>query len=636
MRKTFKILLVSMFCLLLGLNSPQPILAQGVEPLSKEDQKRLSTPFYDADSTLTECSPNQTAPAEGGDLDRFLKTLAFQESKGNVTATNSVSSASGKYQYLDRTWRGVTRVYPPAQQYARAKDAPEEVQDTIAYFEYAQKAKSLGIDPFKLAVSHFLPAALLNESLLDKVPKGNSLTPRQYAELFVKRYEADEGAQIPLKYTQAPEFAFYASKLGLPPTTATTSPTPLSAGGQATIALDPGHGAEIGIYTDPITGLQDRETPNSPEREDMQEVANLVNGQLVQAGFRVMLVKKQADASVTKRQRVDMAQQASANLAVSLHSDGQRAYDQWAEVWPQFVGGYRQLRDNPAVKVTFENKAVADLSNKYADIFTEERDKAERGGSGVTKKVIDQISSFGPGRGDIPSVGNISLVQLWANSIPWIYNEVGAKGGMSLDQKQKYATGIVNSVKRIFPNAQSTATAGEPECIGAEGSGDAAKTALQYAWPEYRAPGTKDAIELKPEYASATAEAKKRGEYIGGNRYPGVDCGGFVTRVMINSGFEPAYNSSGKGGFTGIQHAWVKANWTRIGLGNTVSTASLRPGDVAFRVNPDGSNDGHTFMYVGDQPGFGDDVASSSLDERAPMAGKENPLAANIEWWRKK
>jgi hypothetical protein len=140
---------------------------------------------------------------------------------------------------------------------------------------------------------------------------------------------------------------------------------------------------------------------------------------------------------------------------------------------------------------------------------------------------------------------------------------------------------------------------------------------------------------MKPEYANAVTEAKKAGQYIGGVSYPGVDCGGFVTRVMVNSGFEAAYNHSGKGGFTGIQLAWVRANWRKLGRGNTLSTGDLLPGDVAFRVNSDGSNDGHTFMFVGKQPGFAEIIASSSLDERAPMAGRESAVASNIEWYRK-
>ena len=46
-----------------------------------------------------------------------------------------------------------------------------------------------------------------------------------------------------------------------------------------------------------------------------------------------------------------------------------------------------------------------------------------------------------------------------------------------------------------------------------------------------------------PAYAAAITKAKAEGQYVGND---GVDCGGFVTRLMIDSGFEPNYNYAGK------------------------------------------------------------------------------------------
>jgi len=59
------------------------------------------------------------------------------------------------------------------------------------------------------------------------------------------------------------------------------------------------------------------------------------------------------------------------------------------------------------------------------------------------------------------------------------------------------------------------------------------------------------------------------------------------------------------------------------------STADMRPGDIAIR-------DGHTYMYVGKQPGFGTKIASASLDGRAPMAGSETPADPSYQWFRLK
>jgi resuscitation-promoting factor RpfA len=51
--------------------------------------------------------------------------VCARESGGNLRAQNPVSSASGKYQFLDSTWAGFGG-------YAHAKDAPEAVQDDRA------------------------------------------------------------------------------------------------------------------------------------------------------------------------------------------------------------------------------------------------------------------------------------------------------------------------------------------------------------------------------------------------------------------------------------------------------------------------------------------------------------------------
>ncbi len=51
--------------------------------------------------------------------------ICARESGYNIRAQNPVSSASGKYQFLDSTWGGYGG-------YAHAKDAPESVQDERA------------------------------------------------------------------------------------------------------------------------------------------------------------------------------------------------------------------------------------------------------------------------------------------------------------------------------------------------------------------------------------------------------------------------------------------------------------------------------------------------------------------------
>lgn len=153
-------------------------------------------------------------------------------------------------------------------------------------------------------------------------------------------------------------------------------------------------------------------------------------------------------------------------------------------------------------------------------------------------------------------------------------------------------------------------------------------TVKSYVWPSYHSPPY---FTMKPAYKTAVKRAQSEGRYVGGGSNPGIDCGGFITTLMIDSGFEPKYNSSGKGGYTIVQEAWLRNNWDRI---DNPTTGNLQPGDVAI-------NDDHTFVYIGDVEGFGSKVASASYSTsgqswRTPMAGKESPADSSFNWYRKK
>lgn len=157
------------------------------------------------------------------------------------------------------------------------------------------------------------------------------------------------------------------------------------------------------------------------------------------------------------------------------------------------------------------------------------------------------------------------------------------------------------------------------------GGGDLSATVLAYAWPEQ---GHEPPTEKMPAYAAAIEKAKAEGQYVGND---GVDCGGFITRLMIDSGFEPNYNYAGKppnAGPVTSQLQWLKENWQPV---NVASSADLRPGDV-------GVNSGatHTYVYVGQVPGFSKPIASASNGERAPMASGASEMDPDYTWYRKK
>lgn len=188
---------------------------------------------------------------------------------------------------------------------------------------------------------------------------------------------------------------------------------------------------------------------------------------------------------------------------------------------------------------------------------------------------------------------------------------------------QKLADLVVNAV------LNGPQTGGSGDCSGSGGSlpagADFAETVKAYAWPDYKGRGF---IQKMPAYDTAIEKAKSEGRYVGNN---GIDCGGFVTTLMIDSGFEPRYNHNGKmsdgAGNTDTQQPWAQANWQSLGA--VTSTADLQPGDVAFQP-------GHTFVFVGTIPGFNSQMASASNGSRAPMAGHESATGSGVTWFRKK
>lgn len=219
----------------------------------------------------------------------------------------------------------------------------------------------------------------------------------------------------------------------------------------------------------------------------------------------------------------------------------------------------------------------------------------------------------------------------------WVYNfEIPANIAQTAAARADFGTTIYS----LLNGSSSDESSSSSSICSSTSSGDV--TAVQatikaYAWPDYRG---SHYTKKKTEYDAAITKASASGGYIGGAG--GVDCGAFVTRVIVDSGFDPNYNS-GKGP-TGEQRRWLNQNWQKLGSGNTIDTSTLQPGDVAIRP-------GHTFMFAGtDIDGFGNvttsessplakywkGVASASLGDRAPMAGLEDMTASNTVWYRKK
>lgn len=568
---------------------------------------------------------------------KFLQALSFQENGGKVIGT-SVSNAQGKFQYINSTWHSSAKAYyPPADKYASANQAPESVQDAVAYLEYVVKFKKMKGDVFKIAISHFYPAANANPGLLDTRPPNNVITPRQYANSVIKHMKNGDGKRITFKHEQAPEFKKWLAHVGgsyegvatASPadsggTTACQCPVNQTNIGSSTIVLDPGHGPTRTVR-DVKTGLNMVEQPGGKGDEigHAWSVANLVKKDLEGSGYKVLMTKKSLNDNVTFRERANVADKNKAVLALSIHGDSSLPDE--GQIYVQKVGLYR---GEGSRKTVFKDEEVATKSQNYAKIFKQEREKVGGGRVVIKDNVFDS-------RGIGMEIGNIPMVQLLSET-PWVYHEKRIPFSDT-----EYAKELVAGVKKAVPKkaaisselggslpaVDSVLSTDSSESCSPSGSVQAAvDLAMKYAWPD-------GPHGLTPNKAYAQAIASHPKEYKGGCN--GADCGAFVTRVMRDSGADKKYNE--KECNTACQKAYMDAHPNLYkNLGTKTSTAGLEAGDIAITANT------HTYMFVGDQskhPEFKGNSASASLCQRMPNAS--NAYFKDVEgvpftWYRLK
>lgn len=110
--------------------------------------------------------------------DTYLAAIRTAESGGNDRAKNPKSSASGRYQFIDSTWRMMMKKHPELGLTADGRFDPEQQERAIRAFT-ADNAKSLmsaGIEPTNanLYAAHFLGAGGAKTVL--RAPDGTSLS----------------------------------------------------------------------------------------------------------------------------------------------------------------------------------------------------------------------------------------------------------------------------------------------------------------------------------------------------------------------------------------------------------------------------------------------------------------------------
>lgn len=120
---------------------------------------------------------------------------------------------------------------------------------------------------------------------------------------------------------------------------------------------------------------------------------------------------------------------------------------------------------------------------------------------------------------------------------------------------------------------------------------------------------------------NAYLEAVKKPYYHGG--CGGQDCGGFVTTLMKESGWDPDYNSKNGNTVSQIEYLEDSDKWKDV-TSSIKSNDDAKPGDVIICHHGIRGHycpgRGHTLVFVGEIDGFEGKMASASLCDRWPEA----------------
>ena len=418
------------------------------------------------------------------------------------------------------------------------------------------------------------------------------------------------------------------------------------------VVLDPGHSPKQSQPSiDTATNIVTSDSDNHPEMEQMFTAAQAISTKLTAAGYKVILTKNAVNDYVDLKERAEIGNRAKANVGISLHTTPGTPVSSNALYYPK-VGEYRFTADG-AKSAPYNNAQLAATDASYAKTMAEARIAAE--GNPV------KYGSYGDLVGmrslkDAPPLmqkGNVLTTDYFAK-VPWIYSEIAqdaGSNGVSVAGLQAYVNGIVTGVEKILPltsgvldAATNPVAAVQTGCGGGAVSGSLMQTILNYSWPDFHdVPYT----TYKPAYLAAIKRAQARikvdiySDYVGGGIYPGIDCGGFVTRIMRDSGTDPNYNwgpgdKREQPGGTGQQKKYMDANpqkYENLGQKRASEFSTLKPGDIAI-------NDSHTYIYVGKLPGFNGNSASASYSSwRTPMASNAYDNYADgkpFTWYRLK
>jgi N-acetylmuramoyl-L-alanine amidase len=204
------------------------------------------------------------------------------------------------------------------------------------------------------------------------------------------------------------------------------------------IVIDPGHSGGTLLSIDPQWNMYDYEYDNGTENHEVWNVSVKLKTKLVAAGYAVMLTKTGPDDVVSKRDRINLANNNGAALFVTIHRDA-HPFGTWGHVYVQRVNDWRASVDG--TKKYFTLADVAAKSSAIGNAILSARRAVE--GPSITMAVENFT-----GRGGYIPAGNLAILQLWA-TVPALLMEAGI---CDTDAKQeKYALGVFNGIRAAIP-----------------------------------------------------------------------------------------------------------------------------------------------------------------------------------------
>jgi len=326
---------------------------------------------------------------------------------------------------------------------------------------------------------------------------------------------ANQGTQGPLRVASAKEAYEQFKDMSVSGSSSSSS------GSGSVIFLDPGHGGNESDSKATGTvggdGIISGESGNQPEGNDVFDVATRVKEKLESDGYSVVMSRDSSNSGGTLWQKAMKASAAKAAIAVSIHTDTSANWVAAQEV------GRKRTNKSDGYQMIFNDTETANESRGYAAKISAAREKAEGRPSTV---ITDMSASFPCGR-SLASCGDIAIVMLSAQDIPWVYNEFAraSESGLSEGEKENYATGLYNGIKDSVSTGSNTCG---PNLTG---NAKIASTAREFAG--FGAPYCMSGGHVGEGTLQSFIDAKFLVPSAKCNS--GIDCSGFVTATLYKA-----------------------------------------------------------------------------------------------------